>query len=562
MSRSQIRKLARLLEEGTWNLAGADESERWRQMSRRRQPDESLLQTILRLIQTEPKRTLKHVLHALDKTIDDLNREEVAPMMAFNVFGCPLSTDIDVVYAVSEPKYVHWEIDREVLVQQLSALGYDVTNRAIDINVVYASQGNIHAFKHGSKELQNILLSTYPLHAQAYPCVVQRKLDSVDAVEDRIHAIAKYILDHLEAMLSNRPGEYEHERPNKQFHYMHGGWNRIEFALGQLRHLPEEQETTKSLTLKMIQLILRDRLVVDMLYTKRELADAYQRMFPDTGDVWHLLTRQPLLEPSYQAWTHLVMETCRIAQDQKRQEEFDWQEVASFDVSVNRFAHLPDTLWTAFWNSPSEASDVFCHLMMDRLVETAGSINACFPLPSRNAHLLNALPHVTVSQTEQRSAEWIGVYNQVRQQTPERFGSPAAEARDFPTTQPEQIAWIRTHFHLFRGVFGEAAVLGQADVLFPGQDAVTVGFIQVGQLTIAPDLLLFQEDGRVVPVEIKCLAGTDVGPQERRAIRLAKRQLRSVQAILGTSSTSDYAYLVIVDISDQVRCRTAKLPFA
>ena len=107
----------------------------------------------MRLLQDkkERKQVSKMILRALRLSEEDVVKPTILPLNRFNVFGCELSTDIDVLCAVDSAQEVNYEINMDELRHELSQLGYDVS-RDIDVNLAFIENGSIQITSRGSKE--------------------------------------------------------------------------------------------------------------------------------------------------------------------------------------------------------------------------------------------------------------------------------------------------------------------------------------------------------------------------------------------------------------------------
>jgi hypothetical protein len=119
----------------------------------------------------------------------------------FNIYGCELSTDIDVAFIIDDIKYIQLfkqnkvKINYDILFNDLTTLGYDLTSIKIDLNMLYiGSDGNLSMCLKGSKDVQNGIILTYDKHKQMYPCFFTSDQIIKTDIEDRIRGLSKFIL--------------------------------------------------------------------------------------------------------------------------------------------------------------------------------------------------------------------------------------------------------------------------------------------------------------------------------------------------------------------------------
>jgi hypothetical protein len=195
-----------------------------------------------------------------------------------------------VAVVVEKEEYLQRQINLELLKQKLKDLDYDTT-REIDVNLILLSHnGNIlNVYKGNVRETQNIIYRTYQYHRQAHPCAIQREM-AID-ITDKIKAATKFVLDYMEDLIG--PEEYLVERDRRRAAYK--SLDRLPFALHLLEKIqrfdtPEWQSAIKSLTMKIIQLILLERNETE--YTKPGLvAKASRRVAIESWANWHIRCR-------------------------------------------------------------------------------------------------------------------------------------------------------------------------------------------------------------------------------------------------------------------------------
>ena len=209
----------------------------------------------------------------------------------FNVFGCPLSTDIDVMVIMNNNNDLYKDIDINKIKHELQSLGYDVENRTIDINKAIISDGVIIRSLKGGIEANNIIFSTYKYHKQLYNCCIAKmvKLD----FDEKLVSTAKFILDHGRVLI----GDTEYEKIHNEVKNSFSSESKLKLAKYMIKLIKlnkdskDSKDKIKSLTMKIIQLIIAKR-DDDYEYTKEGMALKFAKYYPEyyDGALW-LLTR-------------------------------------------------------------------------------------------------------------------------------------------------------------------------------------------------------------------------------------------------------------------------------
>lgn len=453
--------------------------------------------------------------------------------IAFQVFGCPYSRDIDIAVLVQSHLELTENINKDRLYKELEELGYDVT-RGVDINVMYCDNGVVMGSTKGSNETQNMLYLTYDLHRQKYPLFVSG-LVHVNEV-DKISATAKFILDNLRIFIGDT--KYATERLNKIAAYA-GKWNRVTYVISILDKIKisdtnVSKECFKSLTMKIIQLILLER--NEFEYEKYGLARRFNGIFPGHYDmiVWLLMRGTDGIYNS-DTIQLLLGQFQRIAMNININDHV-WTTLP-VDLTHNP-THLPQSAFDEFVRSPliptPKFIEEFENICPDRNVN-------CFLIKPNNGDLLPLDVRDRAICIPQRSPEWLELLT---------FYSCG---RNTGVKKYDGDDWVHYYFNLIRGCIVELIVINSCDfsTLFPGCRKISVGFLvekigKIGCLGIAPDLLLLVGN-EVIPVEIKCLTGQlSDNHHYRRDILLATRQLESSVKLVGCNR----GVIVLVYVTD------------
>lgn len=447
----------------------------------------------------------KTVLNLLE--IFNLNEKNLVPTYVpeeYNVFGCELSTDVDIVCSV--PVAVLDQINRKEILVDTSHIEQKF-KAPCDFNFCYIENGNVQATTKGGKELQNMVLATYHLHPQEYPCFFTAMISI--PIEDRISSSCKFILDNMKVLLRE---EYYSERQKRRDMYSLAGKERIRYTVDLCQKIIfDDYDLIKSLTMKFIQLTLHKRDVYS--YRKLEMAELFDGLYPGTKEaVTGLLTRRNVLAGK-DAFNCLIAEYREAVENMRL---LEWKE---FGLNLTKNpTDLSDELFTDFIWNPLVPSRYF-----KKMFPETDKIGSLFPIKSKNVHLL---PDLSIVETcDQRSEEWLRLL---------KFYSCGKNTGVLEL--PEGHDPVEFYYNLIRGCLVEAIVIDQ--FRFQGYEQVCVGFLTEAKteksVAIAPDLLLVNGE-EIIPIEIKCLPCQPADNKTyRRAIELAEKELSSVKKILKT----------------------------
>lgn len=227
---------------------------------------------------------------------------------SFVVFGCPESSDIDIVVFVAD-KDNHNGKTKELsqnsineIRDALTTLGYD-TKKVLDITTAHVCSGRIIGSSKGGSETQNIILATWKYHKQIMgsdthlPLALQ--LNPIIRIEfsesdifDKLRAFAKYVLDYAEDIVP--ADRYKIFRPIKKEIYAKGGDHMMILMRDILQYIISDPEQIKinqmdpikyhdhykALVMKLIQSITYNK-YMNVSYTKRLIVDNITRIFDD-----------------------------------------------------------------------------------------------------------------------------------------------------------------------------------------------------------------------------------------------------------------------------------------
>lgn len=498
------------------------------------------------LLLKKPKTTLKKIKNICNfpqSYLESLCTEMFSTYDLFVVFGCPLSTDIDVVVFVNSIYNNHGNVyplfsyEYERLVDELKNIGYDTDTKEIDISLVVLENKNIVALSKAGRETQNIINHTYHLHKQKYSLPL---IDSFDVdIFDKCRAISKYYLDNLKSIAK----DYEEIRYEKADVYVAGTSEMINYCKTIILHINLENtesiewiNTMKSLVMKYVQLILLEQNLYE--YTKNGLikiiGELCGKEFPSVSVnvEWFLMRgKSGFFSKDLIPFLH----TKFISILEKYESQFDVQTVSiSFDdlvVPVN-IEIIGLDLFTEFLSSPVTPTEKFTKIWtetyndvsLNKLFETKSTIE------SKRGLLLKFFDetyHSNFLWQNQRSNEWINLLT---------YYTCGKNSKNIGTD-------MQSKYNLIRGCLSEIVICNSFDPSTIG----LVGFekIELGLLVentkekskgCAPDLLLVS-DTEIIQVEIKCLKTDRKNSDYYREFDLAKKQSRDFKNIIKTFSS-------------------------
>jgi hypothetical protein len=241
--------------------------------------------------------------------ISDTGSKLYATYDSFIVFGCPESSDIDIVVFVPDndshdgkTKELSQKSINEIR-RTLSTIGYD--ERDMDITTACVCSGRIIGSSKGGAETQNIILATWKYHKQIMasdPVPLALYLHPIDWIEfseseifDKLRAFAKYVLDYAEDIVP--VDRYKIFRPIKKEIYAKGGDHMMILMRDILQytiHDPEQIRINhmdqikyhnhyKALVMKLIQIITHNKYNI-ISYSKKTLVDDIKLVFDDYKD--------------------------------------------------------------------------------------------------------------------------------------------------------------------------------------------------------------------------------------------------------------------------------------
>ena len=198
-----------------------------------------------------------------------LNSNLFSNIKSWYIFGCPLSTDIDICVIVDKkiegiPACPNYNSLKRLVKHFLKE------TKELDFNFITIDDRRVTSMKKGHEEIANILCLTYKYHKQIYQLPDIDSNIKVDYL-DKMKSIGKLIVDNLEYLRS----DYKLLRNEKKKAYTGGVFNIIEFSINYFNNInfineKFKKDFLKKLVMKITQLLLSYDDIYE--YTKEGLA--------------------------------------------------------------------------------------------------------------------------------------------------------------------------------------------------------------------------------------------------------------------------------------------------
>lgn len=483
---------------------------------------------ITQQLETYPVRTCKIInsyVNLNEDMLEDLCYDKFNTYSSFAVFGCPSSTDIDVIVVVDKHSngnpYPLFSRETNRLRTELSELGYDITHRDLDINLISIENKMIVASDKGGVETQNMILSTYHYHNQKYECP-DLQMVKVD-IGDRLRAFSKYVLNNLEYVVE----DYSSLRDEKKKIYM-DGVEAIMVYVKDINHIFIEKsenkkwkDAMKAMVMKYTQMILIENDIYS--YIKDDIIKQFGTMYPHLADSteWFLY-RGKRGEFSSELIPILHSEYCRILDTYLTR--FNYNDTTVLKDNIHNPTKLSDELFREFLKNPVNHTERFQELWKRDYGDM--SVNEIFPIVSSSAEDIVPIIGDNLAQQfvfiDQRSQEWLELLN---------FYECGKNSKNIKDT-------FEAKYNLIRGAITELIIMDQFNASTLGNKFTkcSVGFIVEnarvrGSNGCAPDLLAVSSD-EIIPIEIKTLKSSAINSDYYRGISLASKQCTGVKDIL------------------------------
>ena len=439
----------------------------------------------------------------------------------FIVYGCPLSTDLDVAVITDDLKKLHKPINYQQLRNDLTALSYP-EDKELDVVTIFIDGDKIADFSKGGAELHNIIIETFKYHKQMYdecPATGHRPLEIVDM----IRAISKFIIDNFKFML---PADYYQRVRDQKIKAYAGEWSRVNFVNQHCEFIVintdslKHKSVYKSLVMKLCQLLLAEEGKYE--YTKQGLADKF-----GAGCAWFLTRGKQGQEYLAKSSLFILLDEFKRLSIEHKPVDMEWY---NLPVNLHRNpTELDNELYQEFIKSPENCTDRFSKVFMQNNPDRyEGVIGSAFKIRSHNTNLLPLQLKELVYDCDQRSEEWQKLL---------KYHKCGRNNGIEPYDGDE---WVKFYYNLIRGCIGELMVIKNADFSVVAKDCrvdrIVVGMMVdekvEGSMGISPDLLLKINQG-IIPVEIKCVMYPPSDNAEMRSrLKMAKLELQSSAKIL------------------------------
>jgi hypothetical protein len=473
----------------------------------------------------------KLLLELLGLSIKDIFMEDMFTPTIYNIFGCPLSTDIDIAIIVPQivdPVF----IDMSIIMKQL-----EPNNRELDITqIVLDKRGNFSLSSKGSKETQNMLYYTYEYHKQTCPPIFTKPIDHIELI-DKINAVSKYILDNIEDFIGN--DKYLKFRDTKKIIY-NQKINRLEYTNNILAtfHINELNSVIKSTCVKIFQTIVTFKTMdrIAYIYSKTDLANEIANLYNlNYENIIALITRgkyglSDLIEIN-KIFKFIVNEY--LVMSNEILEHFVF--LLNDDCTIPFNPKPTNVLFIEFLKSPFKPTDTF--------IQEIQRVN-----PERNLNIQNYIINSNYDEVKeyldydfiknhceldsQRTDKWLELMN---------FYRTGKNNGIVPFNGTTYTEWITHYYNLIRGCSSEILISEFCDFsqalkldLVKFNCGLLVEKKEKAARACAPDLLLIEKKSKkIIPVEMKAMVGKpEYSANFAREIKLARLQLSTSKKLL------------------------------
>jgi hypothetical protein len=454
------------------------------------------------------------------------------------IYGCPLSTDLDISVVVSRklngtPVCPNYNSIRKLFNSIKTHKIMDFNFITIDID-----EKRITSVKKGHDELVNIINETYKYHVQQHPLV---NLNSIQTdYLNKMRSISKLILDNLEQITDN----YKEKREAKKRAYCAGTFEMIEFSIECFDNIvfvddKFRKDFLKKLVIKIIQIILSKDDIYH--YTKKGLAtlisEKYDNKLYEQHSLYYLLRGNEGIE-NYSFIDFMFNEYKNIYIEYKK--VFD--ERINIMIPKNELLEmnipgLSTELFEYFLESPIKLQNNFKNKYLE-LYPDASINQICKPEQTLNEDFIDFLVRNNLRDkfyfVPQRSSEWFELLNY------HICGKNSVVIK----------SELEDRYHLLRGIIGEYIIQNKINkIIYDVFGENDYQFIEVGMIVeskeyssmgVSPDGLLYSKSKNdIIIIEIKCLKHENVGGNYLRELSLSKLQLNKAQDIMTSGTDAD-----------------------
>jgi hypothetical protein len=529
-------------------------------------PPQEVIDTLKHYFEKD-KRNVTRFLKTIKKYNVDLVDKTYFQPTIWNAFGCPKSTDIDIVIIV-EPDVIEnqssYTIDLSVIQQEVSKLFPD---KEMDYNYICLNERrNISRSTKGSHETQNMVFSTYQFHKQCHP-VIFKNLIELSESDKSVRPIVQYIClkPNSKKLIGNtRYSQLRETRKSsetdcdKRFMYSVEVFKESmknlfmwKFELNtlsckfelKLRMRTEMYDFMKGFLMKIIQLLQRiNHGYEHVSYTKDQLAEASAEWFTKKEGLRYFLMRgrEGNIYDTLDTVEELIISYENLVINEINN-NIPWNKVI-LDTSINP-TKMNEEVFKELIDSPIECNDSF----IEKFSQYHGNINSTNEdsqglkineLFETKSNTFNEIPkelHSIIEDCDQRTPEWQRLL---------KFYTCGLNTG--LTDIPEGVHPLKVRYNLIRGcVFEEFASKYLTENInsvltnynLTGYEPYSVGLMVKekdvqGSIGAAPDMLLINKNLDIISVEIKTMKSSfKLNVDYRRALDLATKQCKTINTI-------------------------------
>jgi hypothetical protein len=518
-----------------------------------------------------------HEFQLLIKNIVNYNE-----YIRFFLIGDPQKKrDLDLLVHVSyDPTVSLSEVEYQKLItdlMEIPSFRTKIQEDKMDINYINMDDENnlIQSSKGAIKFTQNILVFTYSMNIQKYILEPMPKpflpdkdpfIRSIELI-NYVSAIQKRFLDGLKVLfpvvynqqLSKLKGAIYNSTDQDKLNFVEKYMN---IFLTQNLGKPiteDQQEIFKSITIKILQLILWENGIIKPEFFSKEgaldlvLGLGVQLNKSEVMSILYIKASENIVTISFQQIWIIFMQ-----------------------IAPNYLWELPGTSkqWTPIKVNPIDSNVLFNLIRINAPIgEVMAEYAKHFPIPRDGDKLIlqtnfvdildpikikkiqELLKHLTISDLNPRSLEWIRMINH-----PDlKFGSNSGIK--VYTEFPDWKIQFQDNYYLLLGLIAEMDVLRliNFDEIFKGSELIEVGaIIEKGYhkplLGVCPDGLLLLPDKTIIPIEIKKIKVDDKKAIQRE-LDLAARQLSHTKNLINSGSKYSlvkHTLMILYDFYNQV----------
>lgn len=463
------------------------------------------------------------------------------------IFGCPLSTDIDVAVVLQNLDDIGKHVSEKTIRNFIDA----DPNKKLDVCYICIEnlKGSIPTIKDncttpsyriskvskGGKEIQNMIVKTWAFHKQKYQLILEET--HVDLfLQDKIMALFKFVIDNFaDLVCAETYKKYANFKKESYNSYL-GKLDFVKTIYPEIVNDHKNYDIIKSIAMKSIQILI----FPVQIYDKIGLAQKIDELYPNTYDaaLYALFRGQEGIK-DVNFVSFLFSEVfSKITQDTYN---LNW---ISIIPNLINPTILLDSTFQEFIKSPIVPTQKFIQEYGSSTINNIipgfapTSVNKMFISDNQNIDLFPiSIIEKHIIDVKQKSQEWLEL---------NKFYRCGLNTGINKFTGDD--SFVSSYYNLIRGAIGEQIVsntLSQELLkLFPG--AISINKIFVGMIVAkkefgaegaSPDMILqvnYQDKPCIyVPVEIKC-HDTELRNNKdmRRYISLATRQLQTTSRLL------------------------------